>query len=82
MERSRNGRSCLGYREAGYLPEAIVNFLAFLGWNPGTEQEIFSMSELIDAFTIERIGKAGAKFDILKAQWYNKQYITKGRQRW
>ena len=64
-----------GFRENGYLPEALLNFLAFLGWNPGTEQEIFSMKELIDAFTIERIGKAGAKFDILKAQWYNQQYL-------
>jgi glutamyl-tRNA synthetase len=67
----------VGYREAGYLPEAIVNFLALLGWNPGTEQELFTMDELIEAFTIERIGKAGAKFDILKAQWFNQQYIRK-----
>ncbi len=66
-----------GYREAGYLPEAIINFLAFLGWNPGTEQELFSMEELIEAFTLERIGKAGAKFDIQKAQWFNQQYIRK-----
>jgi glutamyl-tRNA synthetase len=64
-----------GYREAGYLPEALINFLAFLGWNPGTEQEIFSMNELIQAFSLERIGKAGAKFDIQKAQWYNQQYL-------
>jgi len=64
-----------GFRENGYLPEALLNFLAFLGWNPGTEQEIFSMKELIDAFTIERIGKAGAKFDIQKAQWFNQQYL-------
>jgi glutamyl-tRNA synthetase len=64
-----------GFRENGYLPEALLNFLAFLGWNPGTEQEIFSMNELVDAFTIERIGKAGAKFDIHKAQWYNQQYL-------
>jgi glutamyl-tRNA synthetase len=64
-----------GFRENGYLPEALLNFLAFLGWNPGTEQEIFSMRELIDAFTIERIGKAGAKFDIHKAQWFNQQYL-------
>src|SRR5260221_1719698 len=64
-----------GFRENGYLPEALLNFLAFLGWNPGTEQEIFSMKELIDAFTIERIGKAGAKFDIHKAQWFNQQYL-------
>ncbi len=65
----------IGYKEAGYLPEALVNFLAFLGWNPGTEQEIFAMDELIDSFSLERIGKAGAKFDIQKAQWFNQQYI-------
>jgi glutamyl-tRNA synthetase len=65
----------MGYREAGYLPEAMVNFLAFLGWNPGTTQEIFSMDELIQAFSIERIGKAGARFDIQKAQWYNQHYL-------
>src|SRR6478609_4494793 len=65
----------VGFRENGYLPEALLNFLAFLGWNPGTEQEIFSMKELIEAFTIERIGKAGAKFDIHKAQWFNQQYL-------
>ncbi len=71
------GEVAKGYREAGYLPEAIINFLAFLGWNPGTEQEIFSMDELVEAFTMERIGKAGAKFDILKAQWFNQQYLRK-----
>jgi glutamyl-tRNA synthetase len=65
----------IGYREAGYLPEALINFLAFLGWNPGTEQEIFSMAQLIDSFAIQRIGKAGAKFDIQKAQWFNQQYL-------
>lgn len=65
----------LGYKESGYLPDALVNFLAFLGWNPGTTQEIFSMEELIQAFSIERIGKAGARFDILKAQWFNQQYL-------
>jgi glutamyl-tRNA synthetase len=64
-----------GFRENGYLPEALLNFLAFLGWNPGTQQEIFSMRELIEAFSLERIGKAGAKFDIHKAQWYNQQYL-------
>jgi len=64
-----------GFRENGYLSEALINFLAFLGWNPGTEQEIFSMKELTEAFTIERIGKAGAKFDIQKAQWFNQQYV-------
>lgn len=65
----------IGYREAGYLPEALLNFLAFLGWNPGTTQEIFSMDELIKEFSIERINKAGAKFDIHKAQWYNQHYL-------
>ena len=64
-----------GFREAGYLPEALINFLAFLGWNPGSSKEIFSMDELINAFSVERIGKAGAKFDIHKAQWFNQQYI-------
>jgi glutamyl-tRNA synthetase len=64
-----------GFRENGYLPEALLNFLAFLGWNPGTEQEIFSMQELIASFSLERIGKAGAKFDIQKAQWYNQHYL-------
>ncbi len=65
----------IGYKEAGYLPDALINFLAFLGWNPGTTQELFSMDELIQAFSIERIGKAGTKFDILKAQWFNQQYL-------
>ncbi len=64
-----------GFKEQGYLPEALINFLAFLGWNPGTEQEIFSMQELIETFSIERIGKAGAKFDIQKAQWFNQHYL-------
>jgi glutamyl-tRNA synthetase len=69
------GEQAKGFKETGYLPEALINFLAFLGWNPGTTQEIFSMKELIDAFSIERIGKAGAKFDIHKAQWFNQQYL-------
>lgn len=69
------GEVAIGYKEAGYLPDALINFLAFLGWNPGTTQEIFSMKELIDAFSIERIGKAGARFDILKAQWFNQHYL-------
>lgn len=64
-----------GFREAGYLPNAFLNFLAFLGWNPGTQQEIFSKEELIQAFSIERIGKAGVKFNIDKAKWYNQQYL-------
>jgi glutamyl-tRNA synthetase len=64
-----------GYREAGYLPEALINFLAFLGWSPGTQQELFTMEELIESFSIERVGKAGVKFDINKAKWYNQQYL-------
>jgi glutamyl-tRNA synthetase len=70
-----SGELAKGFRESGYLPEALINFLAFLGWNPGTEQEIFSMDELINTFSIERIGKAGARFDIQKAQWFNQQYL-------
>ena len=64
-----------GFREAGYLPEALINFLALLGWNPGSEQELFTPEELIDAFSLDRINKAGAKFDLEKAQWFNQQYI-------
>jgi len=65
----------LGYRESGYLPEAIINFLALLGWNPGTNQELFSMEELISTFSVERIGKSGSKFEIDKAKWFNQQYL-------
>jgi glutamyl-tRNA synthetase len=64
-----------GFREDGYLPQALVNFLAFLGWNPGTEQEIFSLDELVTAFDLARINKSGARFDIEKGQWYNQQYL-------
>lgn len=64
-----------GYREAGYFPEAVVNFLAFLGWNPGTEQELFSLEELIEAFSLERVNKSGARFDPEKTKWYNHQYL-------
>lgn len=69
------GELAIGYKEAGYLPEAFINFLAFLGWNPGTTQELFSMQELIREFSLERINKAGARFDILKAQWFNQHYL-------
>lgn len=65
----------VGFREFGFLPQAVVNFMAFLGWNPGTEQEIFSIEELIAAFSVEKIGKAGARFDFEKAKWFNQQYI-------
>jgi glutamyl-tRNA synthetase len=64
-----------GFKQEGYLPEATLNFLAFLGWNPGTEQELFSLAELVDAFSLERINKAGAKFDVNKAKWFNEQYL-------
>lgn len=64
-----------GYRESGYLPEAVLNLLAFLGWNPGTTQEIFSKQELIDAFSLDRVSKSGAKFDQNKAKWFNQQYL-------
>ena len=66
-----------GFREAGYLPEALINFLALLGWNPGTDQELFTRDELINEFALDRINKAGAKFDIEKAKWFNQQYIRK-----
>jgi glutamyl-tRNA synthetase len=66
-----------GYREDGYLPEAFINMLAFLGWNPGTEQELFTLDELIHAFSLERVGKHGSKFDPEKAKWYNHQYIQR-----
>jgi glutamyl-tRNA synthetase len=67
--------SFVGFREFGFDPRAVVNFLAFLGWNPGTEQEMFSMEELIQAFSIEKIGKSGARFDFEKAKWFNQQYL-------
>ncbi len=64
-----------GYKEEGYFPEAVVNFLALLGWNPGTEQELFSLSELIAAFSLERVNKSGARFDPDKTKWYNQHYL-------
>ncbi len=71
------GEESKGFHERGFLPDAFVNMLALLGWNPGTEQEIFTMEELIDSFSIERIGKSGSKFDFEKAKWFNQQYIHK-----
>jgi glutamyl-tRNA synthetase len=65
----------IGYRESGYYPDAVINILAFLGWNPGTPQEIFSKEELVKAFTMDRVGKSGAKFDPDKARWFNQQYL-------
>ncbi len=71
----KTGEKSAGYREAGYFPEAVINFLALLGWNPGTEQEIFSMEELIDGFSLERCSKSGAKFDFEKGKWFNHKYL-------
>ncbi|MCH7397347.1 glutamate--tRNA ligase [Belliella sp. DSM 107340] len=70
-----SGDKASGFKEEGYLPDAFLNFLAFLGWNPGDHREIFSLDELVEAFTIDRIGKSGTKFDINKAKWYNEQYL-------
>ncbi len=75
-EDPKSGDISMGYKEQGYLPEAFVNMLAFLGWNPGTEQEIFSLGELAQAFSLEKVGKAGAKFDPEKTKWFNHQYLA------
>src|SRR5690606_2116550 len=64
-----------GYREEGYLPDAVVNMLALLGWNPGTEQEIFTIQELISQFSLEKVSKSGARFNPEKTIWFNHQYI-------
>ena len=71
----KSGEVSSGYRESGYLPEAVINMLALLGWNPGNDQELMSLQELIDAFSIEKISKAGAKFSLDKAKWFNHEYI-------
>ena len=71
------GEKSAGFRESGYFPEAFVNILAFLGWNPGTSRELFSMNELIETFSLERVVKAGSRFDPDKAKWYNHQYLQK-----
>ena len=71
----KSGELSIGYREQGYLSAAFINILAFLGWNPGTEQEIFSLEELVEAFSLERVTKAGAKFDPDKAKWFNEQHL-------
>jgi glutamyl-tRNA synthetase len=73
----KTGEVSSGYRESGYFPEAVVNFLALLGWNPGTEQELFTLDELVQAFDITRCSKAGAKFDYQKGIWFNHEYILK-----
>lgn len=72
-----SGELSSGYRESGYFPEGFINMLAFLGWNPGTEQEIFTLDELAQHFTIDHVHKAGARFDFEKAKWFNHQYLVK-----
>ena len=73
----RTKESYVGYRETGFFPEAFVNMLAMLGWNPGTPQEIFTKEELVEAFSFERVNKSGAKFDPEKTKWFNQQYLCK-----
>jgi glutamyl-tRNA synthetase len=71
----KSGETSSGYRESGYLPDAVVNMLALLGWNPGNDQELMSMDELVEYFSIDKISKAGAKFSLDKAKWFNHEYI-------
>lgn len=73
----KSGEISSGYREKGYLPQAFINMLALLGWNPGTEQEMMEISEMADLFSLERVSKSGAKFDPVKARWFNHQYVQK-----
>ncbi len=72
----KTGDISSGYREDGYFPDAFINMLALLGWSPGTEQEIFTMQELVENFSIEKVGKSGSKFDPQKAHWFNHQYLV------
>ncbi len=74
---SPEGEISAGYREDGYFPEAFVNMLALLGWNPGTEQEIFSMEELVAQFSLDRVSKSGARFQPEKARWFNHEYMLR-----
>ena len=73
----KSGEVSSGFREQGYFPEAVVNFLALLGWNPGTEQELFSLDELVEAFSIDNCSKSGAKFNYQKGIWFNHEYILR-----
>jgi glutamyl-tRNA synthetase len=70
-----SGEESSGYKERGYFTDAFNNMLAFLGWNPGTNEELFNLPQLVDAFTLERVGKSGAKFDAQKALWFQQQYL-------
>ena len=71
----KTGDTAMGYKQSGYYPEAFINMLALLGWNPGTEQEIFTLDEMVDLFSLEKISKSGAKFSLDKAKWFNHEYI-------
>ena len=73
----QTGEKSRGYREDGYFPEAFVNMLAMLGWNPGDDRELFTLDELVQAFSMEKVQKAGAKFNPEKAKWFNKEYLRK-----
>jgi glutamyl-tRNA synthetase len=72
----KSGETSSGYRESGYFPEAVANMLALLGWHPSDNRELFSMAELIEAFSLEKVSKSGAKFDVNKAHWFNQQYLA------
>jgi glutamyl-tRNA synthetase len=74
---TETGEQSRGYREDGYFPEAFLNMLALLGWNPGTDQEIFSLEEMVEQFSLERVVKSGSRFDPEKARWFNRQYLQK-----
>lgn len=76
-ENPENGDTASGYRERGFLPEGFVNMLAFLGWNPGTNDEIFTLDALVEAFKLDRVHKAGARFDYEKAKWFNQQHLRR-----
>lgn len=75
--KNQQGEISKGYREEGYYPEAFVNMLAFLGWNPGTKQELFNLEELTNSFSLDRVVKSGAKFNLEKAKWFNQEYLRK-----
>ena len=71
----KTGEVSSGYREQGYLPEAVINFLALLGWSPGNDQELMTLDEMVSLFDISKCSKNGAKFDFMKAEWFNRQYL-------
>ncbi|MCF8302810.1 MAG: glutamate--tRNA ligase [Bacteroidales bacterium] len=77
----KTGEEYMGYRDSGYFPEAFINILAFLGWNPGTEKELYTLDELIKDFSLERVGKSGSRFDPDKARWFNHQYLIRKSDR-